>query len=502
MDTLSFLILGFQKAFDPINLLFCAIGSIAGTLVGILPGIGPTAGIAILLPLTAKLPPAPAIIMLAGIYYGAMYGGSTTAILINIPGEASSVPTTLDGYQLARQGKPGVALAIAAIGSFVAGTLGIVGLTFFAPPLARAALLFGPPEYFALMMLALSVVIGLAGKSLVKGLVSAILGFIVAFIGLDPISGDKRLTFGSLQLMSGIDFISVIVGLFAFAEVFSNVEEIQKSVYVEKIGRLMPTLKELGQSLWAILRGGLIGFLLGLLPGSTPSASAFLAYDFERRVSKHPERFGKGALEGVAAPESANNATSSANFIPLMALGIPSSPPLAVLIGGLMMYGLQPGPLLFKQHADFAWAVIASMYIGNVMLLILNLPLVGLWAKMIRIPYHFLATLIIIFSFIGSYSIRNSLFDVWVALAFGVIGYFMRKFDYPATPLVLCLILAPIVESSFLQALDMSRGDPAIFVCRPFALVLLILALASITVAIVARIKASKSVEAMLSDSE
>ncbi len=502
MDTLTLLSLGFQKACDPINLGFCALGSIAGTIVGILPGIGPTAGIAILLPLTAKLPPEPAIIMLAGIYYGAMYGGSTTAILINVPGEASSVPTTLDGYQLARQGKPGVALAIAAIGSFIAGTLGIVGLTFFAPPLARMALLFGPPEYFALMMLALSVVIGLAGKSLAKGIVSALLGFIVAFVGLDPISGDKRLTFGTVQLMQGIDFISVIVGLFAFAEVFSNVEETHKSIYVEKIGRLMPTLRELGQSFWAMIRGGVIGFLLGLLPGSTPSASAFLAYDFERRISKNPDKFGKGALEGVAAPESANNATSSANFIPLMALGIPSSPPLAVLIGGLMMYGLQPGPLLFKQHATFAWAVIASMYIGNLFLLILNLPLVGIWAKMIRVPYHILAVLILLCSFIGSYSIRNSLFDVWVALAFGGIGYCMRKFSFPATPMVLCLILAPIVESSFRQSLDMSRGDPTIFVASPFALVLLILAAISVSASVIARVKAQKKVAQMVADSE
>jgi len=440
--------------------------------------------------------------MLAGMYYGAMYGGSTTAILINVPGEASSVPATLDGYQLARQGKPGVALAIAAIGSFVAGTLGLVGLTFFAPPLAKAALLFGPPEYFGLMMLALSVIIGLAGKSLIKGLLSAILGCLISFVGLDPISGDMRLTFGSRHLINGIEFVSVIVGLFAVAEVFVNIEEIFKPIYVEKIGRLMPNFEELRQSFWAMIRGGGIGFFLGLLPGSTPSASAFLAYDFEKRVSKSPERFGKGALEGVAAPESANNATSSANFVPLMALGIPSSPPLAVLLGGLMMYGLQPGPILFKQHADFAWTIIASMYIGNIILLILNLPLVGIWARMIRVPYPILAVLIILFSFIGTFSIRNNFFDVWVALLFGVIGYFMRKLDYPATPMILCLILAPILESSFLQSLSMSRGDPAIFFTRPLSLGLLILASISITIAILARFKARKSIEKMVGDNQ
>jgi putative tricarboxylic transport membrane protein len=497
---LTSLLQGFLGALSPTNLLFCALGSIAGTIVGILPGIGPTAGIAILLPLSAVLPAEPAIIMLAGIYYGAMYGGSTTAILINVPGEASSVPTSLDGYQLALQGRPGVALAIAALGSFIAGTLGLVGLTFFAPLLARSALIFGPPEYFAVMMLALSVVIGLAGKSLSKGLVSALFGFVIAFIGLDPVSGESRLTFGSEQLVGGIEFISVIVGLFAFAEVFANVERITESVYVKKVGRLMLTMKEFGQSVGAIFRGGLIGFVLGLLPGSSPSASAFLAYDFERRISKHPERFGKGALEGVAAPESANNATSSANFIPLLALGIPSSAPLAVLIGGLMMYGLQPGPLLFQRHADFAWTVIASMYIGNVMLLLINLPLIGLWARLIRVPYPLLATLILVFGFIGSYSIRSSFFDVWVALAFGAIGYAMKKFEYPTTPLVLCLILAPIVESSFGQTLSMSRGDPSIFLSRPIALVLLAAALVSLAAAIVARRKARDSVNMMISD--
>jgi putative tricarboxylic transport membrane protein len=502
MESLVLLAHGLAGALSPTNLMFCALGSIAGTVVGILPGIGPTAGIAILLPLCAGLPAEPAIIMLAGIYYGAMYGGSTTAILINVPGEASSVPTALDGYQLALQGRPGVALAIAAIGSFIAGTLGLVGLTFFAPLLARSALIFGPPEYFSVMMLALSVVVGLAGKSLVKGIISGLVGFVIALIGLDPVSGESRLTFGDEHLLAGIDFVSVIVGLFAFAEVFGNVDTIRHSVYVKKVGRLMLTMKEFMQSIGAIFRGGLIGFVLGLLPGSSPSASAFLAYDFERRISRHPERFGKGALEGVAAPESANNATSSANFIPLMALGIPSSAPLAVLVGGLMIYGLQPGPLLFQQHADFAWTVIGSMYIGNVMLLLINLPLVGMWARLIRVPYPLLATLIIIFGFIGSYSIRSSFFDVWVSLAFGVIGYLMKKFEYPTTPLVLCLILAPIVESSFGQSLSMSRGNPGIFLNGPISVVLLGAAVLSMAVAVMARIKARKSIEMMITDAD
>lgn len=500
METLDLLWLGFMRALDPTNLLFCALGTFAGTAVGILPGIGPTAGIAILMPMTAVLGPEPAIIMLAGIYYGAMYGGSTTAILINVPGEASSVATALDGYQLGLQGRPGVALAIAAIGSFVAGTLGVVGLTFFAPLLAKVALVFGPPEYFAVVMLALSVVIGLAGRSLLKGVISGLLGFVISFVGLDPLTGDSRLTFGSIHLTGGIEFISVIVGLFAFAEVFANIEKRDGQVYVQKIGRLMPTWAELRSCIRPIFSGGAIGFVLGLLPGSSPSASAFLAYDFERRIAREPERFGKGALEGVAAPEAANNATSSANFIPLFSLGVPSSAPLAVLLGGLMMYGLQPGPLLFEKHADFAWTVIAAMYIGNVLLLLLNLPLVGMWARLIRIPYPILGTLIIIFGFIGSYSVRNSFFDVWVALGFGVLGYLFRKLDYPTTPLILCLILAPIVESSFGQSLSMSGGHAAIFVERPIALGLLVLAAISTGIAIVARFKARRSIAQMVSD--
>lgn len=501
MEIIILLFNGFEGAFSPLNLLFCAIGSICGTLVGVLPGIGPTAGIAILLPLTAVLPPEPAIIMLAGIFYGAMYGGSTTAILINIPGEAASVPTTIDGYQLALQGRPGIALAIAAIGSFIAGTLGLIGLTLFAPPLARNALLFGPPEYFALMILSLSVVVGLAGKSLVKGFISAILGFLIKFIGLDSLSGDQRLTFGSVQLIGGIDLICVIVGLFAFAEVFWNLERAQKPVYFKKIGRLMPKFEELRECFGAMIRGGIIGFLFGLLPGGTATGSAFLAYDFEKRISKTPDKFGKGALEGVAAPEAANNGYASGNFIPLLALGIPSSPTIAVLLGGLMMYGLQPGPILFKQNPSFVYTIIASMYVGNVMLLILNLPLVGIWAKMIKVPYHILAILIILFSFIGSFSMRNKLFDVWVALLFGVIGYFMRKGDYPVTPMVLCLVLAPIVECSFMQSLSMSRGNPSIFFTRPIALVLLILASIWLTISIIVRFKARKSIEQVVGDS-
>ncbi len=488
MEGLSPLLNGFALALTPQNLLFCLLGALLGTLVGVLPGIGPTSGIAILLPLTSVLPPTPAIIMLAGIYYGAMYGGSTTAILINTPGEVSSVTTALDGYQLARQGRPGPALAIAAVSSFVAGTLSLIGLTFFAPRLADLALEFGPPEFFGLMVLALSIVASLSGKSLARGVVAGALGLLFAMVGLDPTSGSARLTFGSYDLLAGINFISVVVGLFAIAEILVNTEEYGVSVYKTAVSGLMPTLKDLKDSAAAMIRSTVIGFFLGLLPGCTPGVVAFLAYDAEKRFSKHPERFGTGVIEGVAAPEGANNAVTSSGFIPLLALGVPASPPLAILLGGFMIYGLQPGPMLFQRHPDFAWAVIASMYLGNVMLLILNLPLVGLWAKLVQVPYPILAPLVLVFSFIGAFSVRNSMFDVGAAIFFGALGYGMRKLDYPAAPLVLCLILQPMLENSLQQSLGFSRGDFSVFLSRPVAATLLVAAVALTGMSLYARL--------------
>ena len=449
-----------------------------GTLVGVLPGIGPTSGIAILLPLTGFLPPTPAIIMLAAIYYGAMYGGSTTAILVNIPGEVASVVTTLDGYQMARQGRAGPALAIAAISSFVAGTLGLVGLTFFAPPLADAALLVGPPEQFGLVILAFSVVVSLSGASLVKGLSAAALGALVALVGLDPMSGARRFAYGSSTMLGGIDFIAVIIGLFAITEVLLGVEARAGTVSLAPLGKLMPRWDELKACGMTMLRATGVGFALGLLPGCTPGAISFIAYDVEKRFSKHPERFGKGAIEGVAAPEGANNATTSAGFVPLLAFGIPATPALAVVLSGLMIYGLQPGPLLFEKQPQFVWAVIASMYVGNVLLLILNLPLVGLWARLCRIPYAIMAPLILMFSVLGAYSVRNSFADVGMALAFGVVGYVMVKLGYPTAPLVLALILTPMLESGLRQSLSMAHGSPLIFLSRPVALLLIAAGLA------------------------
>ena len=500
MQSFDLLLQGFSTALTPENLLFAFLGALMGTLIGVLPGIGPTSGIAMLLPLTTILPPTPAIIMLAGLYYGAMYGGSTTAILVNIPGEVSSVPTAMDGYQLARKGMAGPALATAAISSFVAGTLSLVGLTFFAPTLAGFALKFGPPEYFALMVLALSVVVNLTGKSLVKGHIAALLGFLIAVVGLDPMTGYARFSFGSVDLMSGIDFISVIIGLFAVSEILSNVEAHAVDVYKAKLTGLMPTLKDLRRITPTMLRSTVIGFFMGLLPGCSPGVTSFVAYDTEKRLSKHPEKFGTGILEGVAAPEGANNATTSGGFVPLMSFGIPSGPALAVLLGGFMMYGLQPGPTLFEKNADFVWAIIASMYIGNVMLLVLNLPLVGLWAKLVRVPYPILAPMVLVFSIIGAYSVRGKLFDIGVALFFGLVGWLMRKVELPASPLILCLILATMLETSLKQSLSMSQAHITIFFTRPISLTLIAAALILVGFSLYTRYKHPEKAGAVLAE--
>ncbi|MEI7450065.1 MAG: tripartite tricarboxylate transporter permease [Desulfomonile sp.] len=478
--SLDLLLQGFSSALGATNLFWALVGCIIGTLVGVLPGIGPSSAIAILIPLTTMISPTSAIIMMAAIYYGAMYGGSTTAIVVNIPGEASSVPTALDGYELAKQGRAGPALAIAAISSFVAGTLSLVGLTLFAPVLSEFALLFGPPEYFALMFMGLSLVISLSGQALLKGLIGASMGLMISLIGQNPLTGAARLTFGIQELMAGVNFISVIIGLFALGEVFANVEKKITLILEKKKIDWMPTMADINRCWGAMLRSTVVGFFLGLLPGCAPAVTTFVAYDLEKRVSKHPEQFGKGAIEGVAAPEGANNATVSGGFVPLFAFGLPTGPALAVLLGGFMMYGLQPGPLLFKEQPEFVWAVIASMYIGNVICLILNLPLVGMWARIALIPFPILGPLIIIFSVIGAYSIRFLMFDVWVALVFGVIGYVMRKFRFPMAPLVLASVLAQMLETSLSQSLVISRGSPLIFFTRPIAAVFMALAILSI----------------------
>jgi len=452
------------------------VGALLGTIVGVLPGLGPTSAIAILIPLTSVLPPTPAIIMMAGIFYGAMYGGSTTAILLNIPGEVASVPTCLDGYPLAQQGKGGPALGIAAIGSFMAGTLGVVGLTFFAPFLADQALKFGPPEYFGLMILAMTVMVGLSGGSLLKSLMMGCTGYFLSLAGIGPASGFPRFNYGTVALYGGVELISVVIGIFAIAEVLIGLEESRTAVAMQKIGSVYPSLKDLKMSFRPMVRGTGVGFFLGLLPGCAPAVTTFLAYDLEKKASLHPERFGQGAMEGVAAPESANNATSQAGFIPLMALGIPASPPLAVLLGGLMIYGLQPGPLLFKDHPSFVWAVIASMFIGNALLLVLNLPLVGLWARLTAIPYAIMGPVIMVICIVGAFTVNNNLNDVFVCLVFGIIGYLMRKYEWPAVPLILCFILGPLLERGLIESLAISGGSVLIFFQRGISLGLLIAA--------------------------
>jgi putative tricarboxylic transport membrane protein len=407
--------------------------------------------------------------MLAAIYYGAMYGGSTTSILLNIPGEAASVVTCIDGYEMAKQGRAGAALGIAAISSFIAGTLGLFGLVFMAPVLVDLALRFGPPEYFGLLLLGLTVAISLAGESLAKGVVAAIVGLLIAAIGIDPQSGVARYTFGTIDMMAGFDVIVVVIGLFAVAEVFTNAEAPAVEVLKTRIGSVLPTWAEFRQSSGAIGRGSVVGFLLGLIPGIAPAVVTFVSYDLEKRVSRRPERFGKGAIEGVAAPEGANNACTSAGMVPLFTLGLPTSASLAVLLGALMIHGLQPGPLLFEQQKEMVWGVIASMYVGNVVLLMLNLPLIPLWVKLLKVPYPLLGPLILVICVVAAYGVRNNVFDIWVMLGFGVVGYLMRKLRFPAIPLIIALILGDKLENALRQSLTISDGSMLVFITRPIA---------------------------------
>jgi len=470
--------LGFQIAFTGANLFYCFIGVFIGTLVGVLPGIGPAGAISLLLPVTFGINPVSAIIMLAGIYYGAQYGGSTTSILVNIPGESSTVVTCLDGYQMSLQGRAGPALGIAAFGSFIAGTVGIIILMFLAEPLSGVAIKFGPPEYFSLMILALTILTYLAHGSMIKAIVMAFLGVSLSQIGMDIVTGQTRFTFGIMELEDGIGLIPIVMGLFGIAEVLTNLEESgDLEIFKAKIKGLLPNLRDWLDSIGAIIRGTFLGFFLGILPGGGAIISSFVSYAVEKKFSKHPEKFGTGAIEGVAGPESANNSATSGAFIPLFALGIPSNAVMALLLGALMIHGLQPGPLLIKQRPDIFWGTIASMYIGNVMLLILNLPLIGLWVKLLKVPYRILFPLILFFCLIGAYSINNSTFDVLVMLIFGIIGYLFRKFQYEPAPLVLAFILGPMLENSLRQSLLISEGSLWIFFTRPISGVGLIIAL-------------------------
>jgi putative tricarboxylic transport membrane protein len=482
---------GFGIAFSLTNLTFALIGALLGTIVGILPGLGPAATISLLLPLSFKISsPVTSIIMMAGIFYGAMYGGSTTSILVNIPGEAASVVTCIDGYQMALKGRAGPALGVAAIGSFIAGTIGVIGLTFVAPPLAEFALKFGPPEYFALTLLGLLMATLLGGSSIVKALIVVVLGLLLGSVGLDPISGAVRFTWGFFMLQEGVDFVTLAMGMFGIGEILINLEkELTTELVTQRIAHLWPTLKDWAESKWAILRGSLIGFFIGILPGGGAVISSLVSYAVEKKVSKHPEEFGKGAIQGVAGPESANNSAASASFIPLLTLGIPGNASIAMIFAALLIQGVQPGPFLITEHPDVFWGVVASMYIGNAMLLILNLPMVGLWVQLLRVPYTILAPIIVLFCCVGVYSVRNTVFDIWVMGIFGIIGYLFRKVDLEPGPLILAFVLGPILERSLRQALLISAGSPFIFFKRPISGTIMSFLLIFVAFQIIARFR-------------
>jgi putative tricarboxylic transport membrane protein len=470
MDAFTGIITGLQVSLTLTNLFYCFLGVFIGTLIGVLPGIGPVGTIAILLPATFGMSPVTGTIMLAGIYYGAMYGGSTTSILVNIPGEAASVVTCLDGYQMARKGRAGPALGIAAMGSFIGGTLGIFALIFLVFPLAEAAVAFGPPEYFAIMCMGLTVLIYLARGSVLKALVMMFFGLALAVPGTDSVTGTQRFTFGFATLMDGVGLIPLAMGFFGVGEVFMNLgASADRSIFQTKIKNLLPSLNDWRRSIGPIGRGTLIGFLLGILPGGGAVVSTFFSYTIEKKISKHPEEFGTGAIEGVAGPETANNAAAAGSFVPLLALGIPSSPVMALLFGGLMIHGLSVGPLMMAQHPDLFWGTICSMYIGNAMLLVLNLPLIGLWVRILKVPYRILMPLILLFCLIGVYSTNNNTWDVIVMTMLGIVGFILRRFDYELAPVILAYVLGPLLETNFRQSLIISDGDLSVFFTRPIS---------------------------------
>jgi putative tricarboxylic transport membrane protein len=485
MDLFHNLALGFGVAFSPFNMVMAVAGVIVGTLIGALPGVGPVSGVALLLPLTFGMPPTSAIIMLSAMYAGTMYGGTITSVLINTPGESASVVTCIDGYQMALKGRAGPALGVAAIGSFVAGTVGIVLLMTMSPLLARWALSFGPPENFALMLLGLTTVTGLTGENALKGYISMVLGLMLATVGFDIVSGDARFAFGIPEMMDGVDFLPVAIGLFGLGEVLAGAEgaarmEILKARY--GLRDVMLTATDWARSRWAIVRGTVLGFIVGVLPGAGPTIASFLAYALEKKLSRHREEFGHGAIEGVAGPESANNAASAGAMVPMLTLGIPGSATTAVMLGGLMMWGLRPGPMLFEKNPDFVWGLIASLYIANVLLLILNVGFIPAFVRALRVPYTILMALIVVFCITGAYAQSNKLWDVGQMLVFGVLGYLMRKLDFSPAALVLALVLGPPAERALRQSLIISDAGVLVFFQRPIAAVLTVAALVAVAI--------------------
>jgi putative tricarboxylic transport membrane protein len=490
MELLSNLALGFGTALDPFNLLYCFIGVLLGTAVGVLPGLGPVATIAMLLPLTFGLPPESSLIMLAGIYYGAQYGGSTTAILINLPGESSSVVTAIDGYQMAKKGRAGQALATAALGSFFAGTVATIIVALFAPPLAAVALEFGPAEYFSLMVLGLVASVALASGSLLKAFIMIVLGLMLGLVGTDVNSGMPRYTFDLPELADGLNFVALSMGVFGLGEIVRNLEhEHTRSVMVKSVGGLMLSRTDLRRIVGPVLRGTGLGSILGILPGGGAMLASFASYTLEKKISRNSAEFGHGAIEGVAAPESANNAGAQTSFIPMLTLGIPSNPVMALMIGALIIQGITPGPNVVTDEPVLFWGLIVSMWVGNALLVLLNLPLIGMWVRMLSIPYHLLYPAIIAFCCIGAFSVNNNPFDVFAMAMFGGIGYLLVRLDFEPAPLLLGFVLGPMLEENLRRAMIISRGDPTVFVTHPLSLILLILSAALLTVVLLPSIR-------------
>lgn len=486
MEVLSNLITGLFIVFEPLNLGFCFLGVLVGTLTGVLPGLGPVGAMCMLFPLTFQLPPITGIIVLSGIYYGAMYGGTITSVLVNIPGEAATVVTCLDGYQMAKKGMAGPALGIAAFGSFIAGTFGIILLMLAAPPLAEFALKFGPPEYFAVMFAALTIVTYLARGSMLKAWIMVVFGLIIGSVGLDIFTGKERLTFGILTLQEGLGIAPVVMGVFGLGEIFFNIEQKTgaTNLLTTKMKGLFPNLEQWKKSAFPIARGTVLGFFLGLIPGGGAVISSFASYALEKKLSKHPETFGKGNIAGVAAPEAANNSATAGAFIPLLSIGIPSNVVMVILLGAFLVHGIHPGPLMISEHPDLFWGVIASMYLGNIMLLVLNLPLIPIWVKVLNIPYSILFPIILLLCIIGVYSINFNVIEIIIMLFFGVIGYLMKKTGFEGAPLMLAFILSPMLENAFKQSLRMSAGDFSIFFTRPISAILMGVACLSILTAV------------------
>ncbi|HSV83948.1 MAG TPA: tripartite tricarboxylate transporter permease [Ramlibacter sp.] len=479
MDVLALFAHGLAVAAQPMNLLAALAGCVIGTLIGVLPGVGPVAGVAILLPVTYGMSPTGALIMLCAIYYGTMYGGTITSVLMNVPGETASVVTCIDGHQMARQGRAGAALAIAAIGSTIGGLVATVAVALVAAPLSRFSLLFGPPEFFALVLVSFTLLIGLAGDSMAKGVIAALFGLALTLPGLDPLTGIGRLTFDSPSMLNGFGFVPVLMGLFGISEILINVEQRQRGATTSPVHSLWLTRSDWKASGWPMARGSVLGFLIGVVPGLGAATSSFLSYAIEKRVAKDPSRFGQGAIEGVAGPETANNASANAALLPLLTLGIPGSATVAIIMAAFLIHGITPGPFLFKDHPDVAWSLIASMVVASVILLVLNLPLVGLWVRILRLPYPILFSVIMVFTVIGTYSVNGSLFDVAVMFVFSAIGYLLRKFGFPMAPIALTLVLGPQLETSLGQSLVMSEGNFRVFFRSPISTTLILIALAT-----------------------